>query len=68
MRKGRSVDTSWLMQGDFNTLLSDGDKMGGILVNQEIVKEFQGCVLNLDFLEVQYNGPKFTWTNFQDGD
>ncbi|KAH7679512.1 DNase I-like protein [Dioscorea alata] len=62
-----SVETPWLRQGNFNTFLSNCDRMGGILVNQEVVEEFQGYVLNLDLLEVQYSGPKFTWTNFQDG-
>lgn len=54
----------WLLQGDFNAILSNADRVGGILVNHEVADEFQECLLSLDLLEMQCNGPKFTWTNF----
>lgn len=67
-RLGRNVDAPWLIQGDFNAVLSNGDKIGGIPINIEATNDFQECLLNLDLQEaVPMIGPRFTQTNFQEG-
>lgn len=63
-----SLNEPWLLQGDFNAVCSNADKIGGNHVNEEAANDFQNWNFFLDLIEVQYNGSKFTWTNFQEGE
>lgn len=47
------MTSPWLIQGDFNAILSNVDRVGGILVNHEVAEEFQDCLLSLGLLEMQ---------------
>ena len=67
-RLGKDLDGPWLIQGDFSAICSNKDRKRGVLVNQEATNEPQEWILGLDLLEVPSTSPKFTWTNFQEGD
>lgn len=67
-RIGNNLDAPWLIQGDFNSVSNDADRIGGNLVNKEAASEFQNWILGLNLVEVQRNDPHFTWTNYQEGD
>lgn len=56
-----NIIAPWFTQGDFNAMLSDGDRMGGILVNQDVANVFHNCLPSLDLQEVHTSGPRFTW-------
>ena len=58
-------DKPWIIAGDFNEVLVDGDKFGGRAVNSNkslIFKEFLDYYNMVDF---GFTGPRFTWTNRQ---
>lgn len=65
---GQSLNSPWLIQGDFNAVSCNEDRIGGIPINDEAANEFQNWILGLHLVEVQSTGPKFTWTNYQEGD
>ncbi|KAH7671478.1 DNase I-like protein, partial [Dioscorea alata] len=61
LRLGRNISEPRLIQGDFNAVCSNEDRMGGIQVNLEAAIEFQNWILELDLVEVQRSRPKYTW-------
>lgn len=66
-RIGNQLAEPWLIQGDFNAVCSNEDRIGGNPINEVAADEFQSWILNLELVEVPYSGPKFTWTNYQEG-
>lgn len=60
MRLGKGLSKPWLIQGDFNAVSSNEDRLGGNPVNSEAASDFQDWILGLDLVEVQRNGAKFT--------
>lgn len=67
-RIGNNLTLPWLIQGDFNAMSCNEDRIGGTSVNEATACEFQDWILGLQLIEVHSSGPKFTWTNFQEGD
>lgn len=67
-RIGIDLQAPWLIQGDFNSVSSNEDRIGGIPINKEAASEFQNWILGLNLVEVQSSGPRFTWTNYQEGE
>ncbi|KAH7690124.1 DNase I-like protein [Dioscorea alata] len=65
-RLGSGLNAPWLIQGDFNAICSNEDRVGGAPVNVGAANEFQSWILGLDLVEVQYSGPKFTWKFYFD--
>lgn len=63
---GRYLKASWLIQGGFNSVCSNEDRIGGVPINEEAANNFQNWILSLELVEVQCNDPKFTWTNYQE--
>ncbi|KAH7666191.1 DNase I-like protein [Dioscorea alata] len=62
------VELPWLIQGDFNAVLSNADRAGGNPVDLLAANDFQECLLKSNLLEIQTVGPRFTWTNNQEED
>lgn len=65
---GSALNSPWLIQGDFNSICSNEDKIGRIPINEEAARDFQNWILSLDLVEVKCNGQNFTWTNYQEGE
>lgn len=57
-----NLNNMWLIQGDFNVVCIKEDRIGGVLVNAKAAIEFHNWILDLDLVEVQYTGSKFTST------
>lgn len=53
----------WLMLGDFNEVLCGNDKFGGNTMNLNRVLEFKECLDECNMLNLDFAGPKYTWTN-----
>lgn len=53
----------WIIAGDFNEVLMDGDKFGGRPVNISKTINFQDCLNNCGMIDLGFSGLRFTWTN-----
>lgn len=59
----KTMALPWLVGGDFNTVLSDEEKIGGLPVTSENCEEFAFCINFLELLDVGFKGSPFTWWN-----
>ncbi|KAH9289722.1 hypothetical protein KI387_033839, partial [Taxus chinensis] len=55
--------TNWLIMGDFNSPLNPGEKYGGISSFSTGMEEFVDFVADLNLLDVDLHGNKYTWNN-----
>ncbi|KAL0012521.1 hypothetical protein SO802_007629 [Lithocarpus litseifolius] len=53
----------WIIAGDFNEVLADGDKFGGRAVNSNRSLLFKDCLDYCNMIDMGFTGPRFTWTN-----
>ena len=56
----------WVMAGDFNEPLVDGDKFGGrgVSINRSLA--FKDCLDKCSMVDLGFSGPRYTWTNKRD--
>lgn len=52
-----------LVGGDFNVILSDEEKIGGLLVYPGEYMDFLFCINSCDLVDINFNGSPFTWWN-----
>ena len=52
----------WLCAGDFNEILYDDEKLGGVLRSTKQMENFRSVLHNCNLEEVPFSGPKFTWS------
>lgn len=57
----------WLLLGDFNEVIRQEDKRGGREVRGHSVDRMRHMIEVCQLLEVDFTGPRFTWTNGQSG-
>ncbi|KAF6172162.1 hypothetical protein GIB67_003854 [Kingdonia uniflora] len=57
----------WLVVGDFNVILSSGEKKGGVPSSNTAISDFQNCVDALELIQCPSKGLKYTWCNMQRG-
>lgn len=57
----------WLVGGDFNTVLTNEERIGA-RPNKQEVADFANCLSYCKLEDVKFNGRFFTWTNKQDGE
>ncbi|XP_074314191.1 uncharacterized protein LOC141649398 [Silene latifolia] len=55
----------WVMAGDFNTVISPDERMGGN-TKQEDMDDFIDCITTCGMNDIHATGAYFTWTNKQD--
>lgn len=57
---------SWVIARDFNKPLIDEDKFGGkpVSINRSLL--FKACLDKCNMMDLEFNGPRFTWTNKRD--
>jgi exonuclease III len=58
-----SVDSPWLLLGDFNSILSQEDKHNGEPVSTYEISDFRECCSDLGIADLNSTGSHFTWTN-----
>lgn len=52
----------WCLGGDMNCWPYDSDKRGGARFGTKACKLFNNWLLNSGCMEVNYQGPRFTWS------
>ncbi|KAH0722225.1 hypothetical protein KY285_004836 [Solanum tuberosum] len=53
----------WLVGGDFNTIVNDSKKLGGLPVTQTEVEDFIQCINVCALNEIKFTGSCYTWSN-----
>lgn len=53
----------WMVLGDFNSLLSQDDKLNGSAVSMYETADFNKCCLDLGLSDLNYTGCHFSWSN-----
>ncbi|XP_072078147.1 uncharacterized protein [Arachis hypogaea] len=57
----------WMIFGDFNQVLQQGDKHGGLPVTYTQTRGFQEALQINELLDLEFVGHAFTWSNNQGG-
>ena len=52
----------WFCAGDFNEIVADNEKIGGLLRPTRQMERFRQVIYDCNFFEVPFSGPKFTWS------
>ncbi|KAJ6300776.1 hypothetical protein OIU76_021549 [Salix suchowensis] len=53
----------WLVLGNFNSILSQDDKLNGNVVSMYEINDFHNCCHDLGLFDLNYSGCHFTWSN-----
>ncbi|KAG5599847.1 hypothetical protein H5410_031217 [Solanum commersonii] len=53
----------WVIGGDFNVILNEEEKLGGLDFTQHEAIDFASCISNCALSELKTTGSKFTWWN-----
>ena len=56
-------DKPWVIVGDFNEVLLEGDKYGGRSISSSRSLVFKECLDYCSMVDMGFVGPRFTWTN-----
>ncbi|WMV21122.1 hypothetical protein MTR67_014507 [Solanum verrucosum] len=59
----RSQQCPWVVGGDFNVILNEEEKLGGLAFTQNEALEFASCINACALTEVRTSGSKYTWWN-----
>ncbi|XP_074289335.1 uncharacterized protein LOC141614488 [Silene latifolia] len=59
------INGLWIVMGDFNTVLSPCERLGGQSTEEEIA-DFQDCVDCCNLVDIPATGSYFTWNNKQE--
>lgn len=62
-----SIDTPWLVLGDFHVIRFAHEKDGGGMLNWHAMEDLNVCIDNMMLLELPTAGKQFTWTNSSHG-
>ncbi|XP_075082443.1 uncharacterized protein LOC142166836 [Nicotiana tabacum] len=57
------MELPWLVGGDFNVLLNEKEKIGGLPVYPPEYEDFAFCVNSCELFDTGYKGSPFTWWN-----
>ena len=52
-----------VLLGDFNDMLSDEEKLGGLPVNRTRISAFRNCMDKCGLMDLGFHSPRFMWTN-----
>ncbi|XP_059306374.1 uncharacterized protein LOC132057787 [Lycium ferocissimum] len=63
-----SMNFPWLVGGDFNVILHEEEKIGGLPVHQTEVEDFAFFKNSCDLQDIDFRGSPFTWWNGRAGE
>ncbi|KAG5528201.1 hypothetical protein RHGRI_028965 [Rhododendron griersonianum] len=58
----------WLCVGDLNECGSQAEKQGGNLCSRSRMEHFHSLVTDCEFMDLEFKGPSYTWSNNQEGE
>jgi hypothetical protein len=61
-------DLPWIVIGDFNEILDDSEKIGGLQRPRWQIENFRAALDDCGLQDIGFSGPPFTWCNKRDGD
>lgn len=64
----QDMQSPWLVRGDFNIIVSEEEKHGGMLVYIQEVEDFAHCIDTCNLFYLGYKGSLYTWWNGRSGD
>uniref|UniRef100_A0A2N9FS77 Uncharacterized protein n=1 Tax=Fagus sylvatica TaxID=28930 RepID=A0A2N9FS77_FAGSY len=64
-RLGAECSLPWLVCGDFNEIMDNGEKLGFRSRAQRLMANFREALTNCELSDLGFQGPKFTWSNLQ---
>lgn len=53
--------------GDFNEIVEDAEKFGGLKKPRWQMQDFQNSIVNRLLFDLGFSGPKYTWCNKREG-
>lgn len=53
----------WMVGGNFNVILNEEEKLGGLTLMQQRITDFANCVNDCALIEVKFSGSKYMWWN-----
>lgn len=53
----------WLVIRDFNCILDENEKKGGIKTRLTKINRFKNCIPECGFIDIGFSGHPYTWTN-----
>ncbi|XP_026416501.1 uncharacterized protein LOC113311934 [Papaver somniferum] len=62
------LNKPWLAIGDFNSIVSQDEKIGGMEVNRRSMQKFNNCLNNYELIQAPKSGLMHSWSNCQHGD
>ena len=60
---GERCSVPWVLLGDFNSILSAGERVNGVEASSYEISDFRDCCISLGLSDIQSIGCFFTWTN-----
>ncbi|XP_059306396.1 uncharacterized protein LOC132057813 [Lycium ferocissimum] len=58
-----SMNLPWMVGGEFNVILADEEKLGGLPVTLDECEDFAFCINSCGLLDMGFKGSLFTWWN-----
>ena len=58
-----NISLLWILLGDFNDMIFEEEKLGGLPVNRTRIAAFRNCLDKCGLIDLGFYGPRFTWTN-----
>jgi hypothetical protein len=63
----RTGPTHWMCIVDYNEIVSVAEKSGGNIRQNSLMQDFRQTLEACELVDLGYIGPKFTWSNYQEG-
>ena len=57
-----NISLPWILLGDYNDMISEEEKLGGLPVNRTRITAFRNCLDKCELIDLGFHGPRFTWT------
>ena len=57
----------WVCMGDFNEIMGDEEKFGGLQKNWKAITDFREIIKECSLEDMGFVGPCFTWSNKREG-
>ena len=58
-----SIILLWVVLRDFNEMLAEDEKMGGLPLNGNTISTFRDCIDQCGLMDLGFHGPRYMWTN-----
>lgn len=57
------IQKPWIVGGDFNIIINDSEKLGGLDIASDEIIDFTQCLNNSILSKISFTGSSYTWWN-----